>query len=55
MYEEIRGAINENQEQFSENIGEIHRFDIKLEQGRSYLEHNQSFTCIQEDIMEFPV
>ena len=27
--EEIRGALNENQEQFSENIEESHRVDIK--------------------------
>ena len=29
VYEEIKGALNENQEQFSENIEEKHRVDIK--------------------------
>ena len=55
VYEEIRGAINENKEKFLENIEESHRVDIKQEEGRSSLEQNQSFTGIQEDIMEFPV
>ena len=55
VYEEIRGALNENQEQLSKNIEESHRVDIKQEEGRSSLEQNQSFTGIQEDIMEFPV
>ena len=55
MYEEIRGALNENQEQFLENIEESHKVDITQEEGRSSLEQNQSFIAIQEDIMEFPV
>ena len=55
VYEEVKGSLNENQEQFSENIEEIHIVDIKQEQGRSSLEQNQSFIGIQEDIMEFPV
>ena len=55
VYEEIRGALNENQEHFSENIEEIHKVYIKQEEGRSSLEQNQSFTGIQEDIMEFPI
>ena len=55
VYEDNREALNENQEQFSENIEESHRVDIKQEVGRSSLEQNQSFTHIQEDIMEFLV
>ena len=55
VYEEIKGKLNENQENFSENIEESHRVDIKQEEGRSSLEHNQSFIGIQEDIMEFPI
>ena len=55
MYEERRGALNENQEQFLENIEESHKVDITQEEGRSSLEQNQSFTSIQEYIMEFPV
>ena len=55
VYEEIIGPLNENQDQFLENIEEIHKVDIKQEEGRSSLEQNQSFTGIQEDIMEFLV
>ena len=29
MYEEIRGALNENQEKFLENLEESHKVDIK--------------------------
>ena len=53
VYEEIRRAVNEKQEHFSENIEKIHRVDIKQEEGKISLEQNQSFTGIQEDIMEF--
>ena len=35
VYEESRGAINENQEKFSENIEEIHRVDTKQEEGKT--------------------
>ena len=31
IYEEIKGALNENQEQLLENIEESHRVDIKHE------------------------
>ena len=55
VYEESREALNENQEQFSENIEESHRVDTKQEEGKSSLEQNQSLIGIQEDIMEFPV
>ena len=37
VYEESRGALNENQEQFSENIEEIHRVDTNQEEGKSSL------------------
>ena len=55
MYEQIRGALHENQEQFLENIEESHKVDITQEEGRISLEQNQSFTGIQEARMEFPV
>ena len=37
MYEESRGTINENQEQFSENIEESHRVDTNQEEGKNSL------------------
>ena len=55
MYEESRGTINENQEKFSENIEEIHRFDTKQEEGKCYLQQNQNVTDVQESILEFPI
>ena len=55
VYEEIIEPLNENRDQFLENIEEIHKVYIKQEEGRSSLEQNQSFTGIQEDIMEFPI
>ena len=38
VYEEIKWALDENKEHFSENIEEIHRVDMKHEEGRSSLE-----------------
>ena len=55
MYEESRGTINENQEQFSDNIEESHRVDTKQEEGKSSLEKNQNITDVQEIIVEFPI
>ena len=46
MYEESRGTINENQEQFSDNIEESHRVDTKQEEGKSSLEQNQNITDV---------
>ena len=55
VYEEVKGALNENKEYFLENIKDNHRFDIKHKEDKISLEQNQTFTGIHEDIMEFPV
>ena len=53
--EEIKGALNENQVQISENIEETLIVDINQEEGKITLEQNQVSTSIQEEIMDFSV
>ena len=62
VHDASRGTINENQEQFSEDVEESHRVDKKRSEGKSSLEFPvtdnkmiMEFTGVQEDIMEFPV
>ena len=44
VHEESRGTINENQEQFSEDVEESHRVDTKRLEDKSSLEQNQYIT-----------
>ena len=55
VHEESRGTINENQEQFSENVEESHIVDTKQEEGKISLEGNKNITDVKESILEFPV
>ena len=53
--EEIRGVLNENQVQISENIVETLEEDIKQEEDKITLEKNLISRSIQEEIVEVPV